>query len=56
MLMLVRSAGKVPDSEQSPGMLPFSSFFLNMPIFGSTVLMKFKQLQMEGILESFECN
>ena len=54
--MLVHSAGKVPDSEQSPGMLPFSSFFLNMPTFGSTVLMKFKQLQMEGILESSELN
>lgn len=54
--MLVHSAGKVPDSEQSPGTLPSSSFFPDMPTFGSTALMKFKQLQMEGILESFELN
>lgn len=55
MLMLVHSAN-VPDSEPFPGTLLSSSFILDMPTFGSSVLMKFKQLQMEGTLESFELN
>lgn len=55
MLMLVHSAN-VPDSEPFPGTLLSSSFFLDMPTFGSSALMKFKQLQMEGTLESFELN
>lgn len=53
--MLVHSAN-VLDSEPSPGTLLSSSFFLDLPTFGSSVLMKFKQLQMEGTLESFELN
>ena len=53
--MLVHSA-QVPDSEPSPGTLPSSGFFPDMPTFRSSALMKFKQLQMEGTLESFELN